>query len=738
MAYKHLPRPNADPWSPSYSSRGVMTQTAPLGKKPTACVPCHERKVRCDSSLVGVPCTRCVTKQRIECCSLVERGGRSSLKRKRITGGDDLPSTPDGSKQRQEKVSGGQQFPIFGEDSRLLTPATDLGSQQQQQEQQVTWPQRVSLENLAEDQPTDPPPGSVQYMLSEDDAHLQTLRQMGDDDPIIRSPVPLSSSDQDQQVIEYYGELNSISILSEVLGHAQRRLIRIDLPGPAATGAIQKELARLKTTDVEYLKANHVHEFPAANICHTFLHLFLKHVYPYTPILNRQHLLDDYTRGTCSSFLLWSIFANVVPYASRETLLDAGYTEYPAAQKEYFARARLLYDFGCEKGQLSLLQGSVLLSSFQFSVAPDKDFRFWFHNAVRIATQMGFHQQDIGSHLDTETYHLARRIWWVLYSRDVWFCTVGFENARRMQGREFEIPLPDVQDWGCELQVSPRHKDLMPEINSTQRHFLRANCQLAIFGARFLSLLQPNRLPLMTAVHELTRDLAAWRSSLPEDLVPDRVGHWTSANAWVLFLWAMGLRLECWFYRAVRQRLKGVEDTDASWAHDRLRRCIFELDTVLERAIVNQVARYCPPSFLVCVSHLLTLQLEIALDARVSEAQRLKARTQIHMGLDYLCEVGDRWLNGKWTYRVFDSVTRRTGIAMAAPKSASRWTGTAGSHADPGVWPDSQTERPVIESAALDLNEDGSILPDRWIEELLTQNLASGLDDGLFNSIFAT
>lgn len=125
----------------------------------------------------------------------------------------------------------------------------------------------------------------------------------------------------------------------------------------------------------------------------TFLHLFFKHVYPYTPILDRRQFLDDYERGSCSSFLLWSIFANVTPYALPTLLLESGYTEYATAQKEFFSKARLLYDFGCEKGQLNLLQGSILLSSFQYSFAPDKDFRFWFHNAVRIALQMGFNKR---------------------------------------------------------------------------------------------------------------------------------------------------------------------------------------------------------------------------------------------------------------------------------------------------------------------------------------------------------
>lgn len=127
----------------------------------------------------------------------------------------------------------------------------------------------------------------------------------------------------------------------------------------------------------------------------SFLRLFFELVYPYTPVLDRQQVLDDFECGNCSTFVLWSIFANVAPFTNPELLLDAGYSESSVAQKEFFTKARLLYDFGCETVQLNLIQGSILLSSFQFSIAPDKDFRFWFHNAVRIATQMGFNRQSV-------------------------------------------------------------------------------------------------------------------------------------------------------------------------------------------------------------------------------------------------------------------------------------------------------------------------------------------------------
>jgi hypothetical protein len=123
------------------------------------------------------------------------------------------------------------------------------------------------------------------------------------------------------------------------------------------------------------------------------LRLFFEYVYPYTPILDRVQFCEGFLDNNCSHFVLYSLLANVVPYASHEIILAAGYVDRDAAQKDFLLKARLLHDFGCEKRQLNLLQGSIVLSSFQFSFALDKDHRYWFHNAIRIAMQMGLHKQ---------------------------------------------------------------------------------------------------------------------------------------------------------------------------------------------------------------------------------------------------------------------------------------------------------------------------------------------------------
>lgn len=83
-----------------------MAMTAPFGKKPTACVPCHERKVRCDSTAVGFPCSRCITKDRTDLCIMLERGAKNSSKRRRTAPEADNLRSP---RQREADI---QQTPV--------------------------------------------------------------------------------------------------------------------------------------------------------------------------------------------------------------------------------------------------------------------------------------------------------------------------------------------------------------------------------------------------------------------------------------------------------------------------------------------------------------------------------------------------------------------------------------------------------------------------------------------------
>lgn len=106
-----------------------------------------------------------------------------------------------------------------------------------------------------------------------------------------------------------------------------------------------------------------------------------------------------------------------------------------------------------------------------------------------------------------------------------------------------------------------------------------------------------------------TRDFAnailEWRSSLPNDLLPSRVSTWSSENVRILILLAMSYRLERVFYRTVREQSRGSDDQEpVKWYKQQLLSSIFELDTLLNRAVVHDLVQFAISSLYVfVVSH---------------------------------------------------------------------------------------------------------------------------------------
>jgi len=188
--------------------------------------------------------------------------------------------------------------------------------------------------------------------------------------------------------------------------------------------------------------------------------------------------MRNYKKGQFSLFLLQAMFANVAPFASSALLLEAGFPDRLTAQRSFFLRAQLLYDLGYERGQLPLLQGSILLGSLCPSFASGKDFRFWLTNAIRLATQMGLHRNHIARDLDPATARLFRRIWWVLYNRDIWLAASGQNNVRKIPDAGWDTASLTEADWE-EDGIPEPFKDILPLVSRLQKMYFVENCKLS-------------------------------------------------------------------------------------------------------------------------------------------------------------------------------------------------------------------------------------------------------------------
>lgn len=131
---------------------------------------------------------------------------------------------------------------------------------------------------------------------------------------------------------------------------------------------------------------------------------------------------------------------------------------------------------------------------------------------------------------------------------------------------------------------------------------------------------------------------------------------------------------------------------------------------------------------IICTYQSLGFQLEIALDPQIKPAERLAARTQIHVGLSNLSSSGDRWLNAKWACRTFEDVIKRSGLSLTLEEENMQYSPGRAAWCSAGNHTFGMNDHNGSQG-------DPEGIHGNWLEGLLTDNLLNGMDEGLFNVI---
>ena len=120
----------------------------------------------------------------------------------------------------------------------------------------------------------------------------------------------------------------------------------------------------------------------------TLIKTYFDHVYPFAPVINRTSFVREYQSGNCSLFLLHVILTLATLHAPADVLSACGFVSRSAAQNSFFSKAKLLHDFVAEDDPLLMLQGSIVMCTVILDHPTDRDFDYWFHNAIRLASKL--------------------------------------------------------------------------------------------------------------------------------------------------------------------------------------------------------------------------------------------------------------------------------------------------------------------------------------------------------------
>ncbi|KAF1976295.1 hypothetical protein BU23DRAFT_44863 [Bimuria novae-zelandiae CBS 107.79] len=582
-------------------------------KKTRSCVPCHTRKLRCDATLVGTPCTRCVTNNRVGICVLVEHRRNKNPKirtARTISSKEPQASTDQASNNDLHAESQASALVQTGENWRHAGLA------------ELHNP--VSQEVLG--------------------VPVQGGRPL----PTHNAP----ESDIRRIMVEYYRDFNPLTILAEGLQQPRRRgLVQEDNAFITLKSAHEREISHLDATDRAYLLQRHVHDLPSKSVCEALVDLFFRHACAYLPILDHIKFLEKYRQDNCSTLILYALFVVVIPYATSPLIRSTGYADATAAQLEFFTRTRLLFDFGCERDELSLLQCSLLLGSFQHTFDANKNSRFWFSNAVRLALQMGLHKSDIEEEVDPTTYRLLRRIWWVLIQRDVLYGITGLESTRLIHDDETDVLPVELDDFAKDPSVIGHHNDLAVQL---QRLCFQESCKLARFGARFLDLFQKERLsPTMSQVRELDKALKDWQVSLPQQLNILSAASCTYSDACIVTLHLLFYQISVLFHRTVCRRLSTLDSHKVAAYKQQLSDVTAQGWSFLRQAMMQDALCFAPPFIIESIAQMIAVCIETAQKSPQGVTQA--HRSDLTVFIAYFEEMVQKWSSAKLYARMFQA-----------------------------------------------------------------------------------
>ncbi|KAE9369874.1 hypothetical protein N431DRAFT_345215 [Stipitochalara longipes BDJ] len=385
------------------------------------------------------------------------------------------------------------------------------------------------------------------------------------------------------------------------------------------------KLPQLDDIDNEYLVKKGVFDLPPPHHLDALIKTYFDHVYPFAPVINRADFIRGYQSGDCSLFLLRVILTPASLYAPADVLSACGFASRSAAQESFFSKAKLLHDFAAEDDPLLMLQGSIILCMVILDHPTDRDFGYWFHNAIRLATKLDLRNTCIREDKPRKVIKLYRRIWWGLYVRPSSHIFHVFVNTRRSRLLEntSAIKPRTEDDWEAE-DVSGTSSGLLSAVTPQQKASPVVHCELSRIFGQCLSIVtnKPQQDP-----RQMMHPLDVWRKSLAAKM---HVGGNTGTDVYYLNIQAMSYRFECILCRLIRRYCQQSQHADWSeWAKQRLRSAILELDTIAMRVLASGTLQDFPMSFVTTMTALLALHIESALDPAETDLVRSMARISI-------------------------------------------------------------------------------------------------------------
>ncbi|KLJ05857.1 hypothetical protein EMPG_10711 [Blastomyces silverae] len=600
------PSQQLQPFSSLQQTRTMESSQRPRKRARMACTWCHERKVRCDVSIHGSPCTNC-----------------------RLDGHE---CTIRSSACRGRGVRTQLQWPEPHFQSGALVHKSDPVSRMGPMESilsKPTFPQYID--------PTRQPPFFGE-MWGARDTQFEMFRSMNPHLP--RSILPFSSDSPN-------GDSNVI--------FSFYRFIEL------------RDLHTLPTEDVKFLEMKGCLHVPSGPILDEFVRQYFLHVHPCLPVLNEAEFWSMYANRSdgirkpraISLFIVQAMFFASCAFVPSSVIKSAGFVDSRTARNTLYRRAKLLFDLNAENDVLAKAQGAILLT-YQSSSIDFHAGSLWLTTAIQHAILYGAHLYNSKSNVNDPHKGTKKRLWWSILLRDR-ILPLGLRRYPQITPQHFDLSLDCMAEEDLQDEIY-KSEVYNAETKRILANVLRVQCQLAIVLTGVImivyapngfsqpkSMTEKEFLKSLREIEDIRASLAQWaneaKAAFGSIFASDGVHESVTLYSNLTFMYYHAARVALCHNQALTieihqrfiadtytKRLEGIKDE--------LEDAALSITRSVKRLLMRGVARHLPISAIAYTALPLVLNaLDVKLSGTTSQSATRKRR------LSYYAEVMQLYRN---------------------------------------------------------------------------------------------
>lgn len=397
-----------------------------------ACRKCHHRRVKCDASTRGLPCSNCETAA--EDCQFIE----SKRGRKRGSRLKDLKQQVQQNEAAQNHprsatalcIRSPRLLPLVEETTWVSPRLADTSKDQYGRHSRSELPTGYG-------RVTDGPPVGTIESVREDDSNRVQREDGKDGSEMLYARMLDNTMDTSKhrslirpaRKIIYLGEtFNLTYVLHQYSSSCPpgKHSHKLHYPLPENLDEKARDLPKdIDNVTVAFLHRQDAFTIPPLHVCKELYRTYFTYVHPHYPIIDRKDFSVRYAdpSNPPSYLLMQAVFFMASGHCDESILQEAGFDSRCDARLKLYKRAKALYDSDHESDKVVIVQSLFLMSFWWASPTDQKDTWHWLGCSISLAQTLGMHRSTRDSDMSLRDKRLWKRVWWSLFVSHFSFLT---------------------------------------------------------------------------------------------------------------------------------------------------------------------------------------------------------------------------------------------------------------------------------------------------------------------------